>query len=164
MINTHKFPLELGGFSLVELIISAAVGIVMIIAVLSLIGDFMQSQNSSEKVHDLLVASDSIINQIAQDSHHSTTVNIAVDTVSFDAITYTWIPIDPSDPIKLALHRNGVAVHAKDVFITNLNIANVGFADLSLPLLKVSLTVEHANKQGSRSTHETNTTISFRKS
>lgn len=173
------------GFTLVEHIIGAGIGLVIIGAALTAITDFMQSQNNSQKIYDTMLAADSIFTQLTQDIHQADFVttnpnSLEISTfqpdASFTTITYTWEPVSPPQPDRYVIKRNGENIHSskvmlidkpldtQDFYITTSQPDDKKKKDFTppIPLVAIKLTIEHASRQGARTIYETLSKISLR--
>lgn len=178
------------GLTLVELLVSAAIGLVVMASVLAMITDFMRSQNNAKKVEDLLVTSETVFNRITQDARWADEFQVTASPKGFiltriiDEHTTENIKYEldfsayPTQPTyadiyrvegsnRLKLNRTGVVYvdeggyFARDYYQASMRPDRFD-PNYKPKLIELKLTLLHTNPQGARTVHESSTKISLR--
>jgi len=151
------------GFTIIELLIALALGLLVSMAAMQAINSYLRAEETTHKLNDLLLTSETTFNLLTQDLHWSDdayydpvtrTLTMVRDTeTGSEFINYVWNGDD--------ILRNGIQVNPPDVLITGLEVNQRAPLD-DLKILHIKLNLEHASIIGSRAVHESQTSISLR--
>lgn len=149
------------GFTLVELLVATTLGAIVTLGALRVVNNLYQSQRTARKISELLNATEPLFNQLTQDIHWAQSYDLNGNTLFlFD---HNQDPIASYRIDGDALLRNNDPLFEDNIRLTHFDVTNRAPAS-QLPLLEISLGLEHQSQQGSQATLDTKTTISMRQS
>lgn len=150
------------GTSLVELMISIAVGSILLLTALYVLRDFFKTQKTAQRLTQLQSASEKILNDLTQEIHWSKSFSWDVDL--YQLTLYQEGDVEVTFRLQdEILNKDGQPIHPDNIKVTKFSITNRAPAG-EVGCLEIALGLEHAGRELPITTMEKQTTISIRKS
>lgn len=155
--NKNTRNITYRGLSLIELVVVFAIGLILLIITLAILGDFFRSRKVSRNLANLQVTSGNIFQGLTQEIHWSDDYYVDTNSLTLyqdeEEIYYSIV----ND----RLNKDGKPISPPEAIITSFKVYNRAPFE-SLPLLEIHLSLESVAENIPKALLETQTTISMR--